>query len=202
MIFSVVLYDAVAGGAGHVRRIVTADGQAFQRVLAKAISVVDNCDCDSSCYRCLRNYYNQKIHDNLNRNQASAFFTPVGWKHEPITGGNNWIKYFPPAIAGENILVCPMRFERTTFRVGVWHSIQLSYGHIFSLSIISGIYGFCKGKQEKQKNIQNLRKKLLTFCEQGDKIKKLSPTGRQRRCTLKIEQHSLEIDRKVNGESL
>ena len=47
-----------------------------------------------------------------------------------------------------------MRFERTTFRVGVWHSIQLSYGHIFSLSIISGIYGFCKGKQEKQKNIQ------------------------------------------------
>ena len=73
MIFSVVLYDAVAGGAGHVRRIVTADGQAFQRVLAKAISVVDNCDCNSSCYRCLRNYYNQKIHDNLNRNQASAF---------------------------------------------------------------------------------------------------------------------------------
>lgn len=73
IIFSVVLYDAVAGGAGHVRRIVTADGQAFQRVLAKAISVVDNCDCDSSCYRCLRNYYNQKIHDNLNRNQASAF---------------------------------------------------------------------------------------------------------------------------------
>ena len=65
--------DAVAGGAGHVRRIVTADGQAFQRVLAKAISVVDNCDCDSSCYRCLRNYYNQKIHDTLNRNQASAF---------------------------------------------------------------------------------------------------------------------------------
>ena len=99
-------------------------------------------------------------------------------------------------------LVCPMRFERTTFRVGVWHSIQLSYGHIFSLSIISGICGFCKGKQEKQKNIQNLRKKLLTFYEQGDKINKLSPTGRQRRCTLKIEQHSLEISWKTNGESL
>ena len=105
-------------------------------------------------------------------------------------------------IASRLSLVRPMRFERTTFRVGVWHSIQLSYGHIFSLSIISGICGFCKGKQEKQKNIQNLRKKLLTFCEQGDKINKLSPTGRQRRCTLKIEQHSLEIDREVNGESL
>lgn len=73
MVFSVVLYDAVAGGAGHVRRIVTEDGAAFQKVLARAISIVDSCDCDSSCYKCLRNYYNQKIHDNLNRRQASAF---------------------------------------------------------------------------------------------------------------------------------
>lgn len=57
MIFSVVLYDAVAGGAGHVRRIVTADGQAFQRVPAKAISVVDNCDCDTFCQGCLRTFF-------------------------------------------------------------------------------------------------------------------------------------------------
>ena len=183
----------------------------------------------------------------------------MGGEHEPITGGNNWIKYFPPAISRGKILwyarldsnqrptesesvtlsnwatgaywvvgfcdsrqivvndhaffLCRSRKRRCgkalrhistgdTWNVGVWHSIQLSYGHIFSLSIISGICGFCKGKQEKQKNIQNLRKKLLTFCEQGDKINKLSPTGRRRRCTLKIEQHSLEIDREVNGESL
>lgn len=72
-VLSVVLYDAVAGGAGHVRRIVTADGQAFQKVLARALAVVDNCDCDPSCYRCLRNYYNQKIHDNLDRRKASEF---------------------------------------------------------------------------------------------------------------------------------
>lgn len=84
MIFSVVLYDAVAGGAGHVRRIVTADGQAFQQVLAKAISVVDSCNCDSSCYRCLRNYYNQKIHDNLNRKQASAFLHQWAGNMNPL----------------------------------------------------------------------------------------------------------------------
>jgi len=73
MLYSLVLYDSVAGGAGHVRRIVTDDGGAFQRVLARAINVVDSCDCDCSCYKCLRNYYNQKIHDNLSRQQASAF---------------------------------------------------------------------------------------------------------------------------------
>ena len=58
MVFSVILYDAVAGGAGHVRRIATKDG---------------SCGCDSSCYHCLRNYYNQKIHDNLDRKKAAAF---------------------------------------------------------------------------------------------------------------------------------
>lgn len=73
MVDSIILYDAVAGGAGHVRRMVTENGDAFQRVLARALSVVDGCDCGSSCYKCLRNYYNQKIHDRLNRRSASEF---------------------------------------------------------------------------------------------------------------------------------
>ena len=73
MLYSLVLYDSVAGGAGHVRRILTDGGSAFQCVLKRAINVVDGCDCDCSCYKCLRNYYNQKIHDNLSRQQASTF---------------------------------------------------------------------------------------------------------------------------------
>ena len=72
-IYSVILYDAVAGGAGHVRRIVTEDGIAFQRVLNRAYQIVDGCKCDPSCYSCIRNYYNQKIHDQLNRRKAAAF---------------------------------------------------------------------------------------------------------------------------------
>lgn len=75
MVYSVVLYDAVAGGAGHVRRIATKDGKALQAVLRRALSVVDSCGCDSSCYHCLRNYYNQKIHDNLDRKKAAAFLS-------------------------------------------------------------------------------------------------------------------------------
>ena len=73
LLYSVILYDAVAGGAGHVRRLVTEDGAAFQRVLRRAYEVVNNCDCGSSCYKCLRNYYNQKIHDELDRGKAAAF---------------------------------------------------------------------------------------------------------------------------------
>ena len=73
MLYSLILYDAVAGGAGHVRRMVTADGAAFQRVIRRAFEVVDRCDCGTSCYKCLRNYYNQKIHDILSRTDAAAF---------------------------------------------------------------------------------------------------------------------------------
>lgn len=72
-IYSVILYDAVAGGAGHVRRIVTEDGIVFQRVLNRAYQIVNGCKCDPSCYSCIRNYYNQKIHDQLSRKKAAAF---------------------------------------------------------------------------------------------------------------------------------
>ena len=72
-IFSVILYDAVAGGAGHVRRLVTDDGKVLQSVIEKAIQVCEGCDCDGSCYKCLRNYYNQRIHDQLDRTEAADF---------------------------------------------------------------------------------------------------------------------------------
>lgn len=73
MIYSIVLYDAVAGGAGHVRRMVTEDGAVFQGIIKKAIAVTKGCTCNPSCYNCLRNYYNQKIHDLLNRAEAYSF---------------------------------------------------------------------------------------------------------------------------------
>lgn len=73
LIYSIVLYDAVAGGAGHVRRLVTEDGDVFQRVVSKAIEITRGCNCSPSCYSCLRNYYNQKIHEMLNRKYAYDF---------------------------------------------------------------------------------------------------------------------------------
>ncbi len=73
MIYEIILYDAVAGGAGHVRRLVTEDCGVFQRVVKKAIDITKGCTCNPSCYNCLRNYYNQTIHDKLNRMEAYSF---------------------------------------------------------------------------------------------------------------------------------
>ena len=73
MVYAIILYDGVAGGAGHVRRLVTDDCAIFQRIVNKAISITKNCNCNPSCYNCLRNYYNQAVHDMLDRREAYTF---------------------------------------------------------------------------------------------------------------------------------
>jgi uncharacterized protein YeeX (DUF496 family) len=69
--FATILFDSVPGGAGHVRRLVTDDGAVLKTILRNAHSLVANCTCDPSCYNCIRNYANSKIHDNLDRHIAA-----------------------------------------------------------------------------------------------------------------------------------
>jgi len=69
----IIIYDAVPGGAGHSRRLVTQDGQVLQAVIKRAIKLLETCECDPSCYRCLRSYENQKIHEILDRKKALSF---------------------------------------------------------------------------------------------------------------------------------
>ena len=83
-VVSLIIYDAAAGGAGHVRRLVTDDGKVLNTVIEKAIAICEGCDCDGSCYKCLRNYYNQKIHDQLDRHIAANFIKPWLGVMKPI----------------------------------------------------------------------------------------------------------------------
>lgn len=85
LIHAIVLYDSVAGGAGHVRRLATPDGAVLRRVIQKALRITNSCQCSPSCYNCLRNYYNQKIHDILNREFASDFLEKFDDDMERIT---------------------------------------------------------------------------------------------------------------------
>ncbi|MGP1419696.1 MAG: DUF1998 domain-containing protein, partial [Sphaerochaetaceae bacterium] len=71
--YSIIIYDAVPGGAGHSRRLVTDDGKPLQMILEKAYQRMTECNCDPSCYNCLRSYDNQKIHDILDRKLAATF---------------------------------------------------------------------------------------------------------------------------------
>lgn len=66
--WSLVLFDAVSGGAGHVIHV----EEQLERVLEVALRRVSNCECgpETSCYGCLRSYGNQRDHDELSRGAA------------------------------------------------------------------------------------------------------------------------------------
>lgn len=78
--FELILYDQTPGGAGHVRRL--NNEVILEGVLRETLQLMEDCDCggeemDSSCYSCLRGYYNQKFHDILNRRNVIDFLKSV-----------------------------------------------------------------------------------------------------------------------------
>ncbi len=70
--YSIILYDSVPGGAGHIHRI-AADEGIFRSVIRKAYQICSECKCSPSCYKCLRDYYNQEKHRVLNRVTVAEF---------------------------------------------------------------------------------------------------------------------------------
>ncbi|MFD0702042.1 hypothetical protein DMP06_03300 [Slackia equolifaciens] len=64
---SMLIYDNVPGGAGHARQL----AGMVEELLHKAYHVVDgHCGCDSCCYGCIANYYNQGKQNRLSRKAA------------------------------------------------------------------------------------------------------------------------------------
>jgi hypothetical protein len=64
-----VLYEEVPGGAGYLRQL----GERFGEIAAALVPVLDECDCERSCYACLRSYNNQAETDLLDRRMAAEF---------------------------------------------------------------------------------------------------------------------------------
>ena len=75
--YDLILYDNVPGGAGHVKRLL--EDEALISVLHSALDKVSQgcCDENTSCYNCLRNYYNQSYHDLLKRKLAKEVITEL-----------------------------------------------------------------------------------------------------------------------------
>lgn len=78
--FALVLFDKTPGGAGHVRRLNNAE--TLENVLITSLELMQQCDCggeygDSSCYSCLRGYYNQKHHDLIKRGYVINFLRDI-----------------------------------------------------------------------------------------------------------------------------
>ena len=73
---SIVLFDNVPGGAGHVRRV----SSNLREVMEAAFTITDNCPgCsrDQSCNSCLRNFRNQYAHDLLKRGPVADALSKI-----------------------------------------------------------------------------------------------------------------------------
>jgi hypothetical protein len=62
------LYDLLPGGAGYTRLV----KQSLKEVLAETARLLADCDCLSSCYRCLRHFGNTYLHPSLDRHLAGV----------------------------------------------------------------------------------------------------------------------------------
>ncbi|WP_028309572.1 helicase-related protein [Desulfitibacter alkalitolerans] len=78
--YALILYDKTPGGAGHVRRL--DNEKTMEGVLLETARLMAQCDCGgedkgSSCYTCLRGYYNQNYHDRLKRSYVIDFINDL-----------------------------------------------------------------------------------------------------------------------------
>ncbi|MEW6573198.1 MAG: DEAD/DEAH box helicase [Bacillota bacterium] len=77
---TLVLFDDVPGGAGHVRRM--GHPESLTRILQATLERLEQCECggvegNASCYGCLRHYRNQFCHERLNRGSVISFLRDV-----------------------------------------------------------------------------------------------------------------------------
>jgi hypothetical protein len=59
----IYLYDSLSSGAGYSNRV----ADLIDEVLDSTKILLENCECDTSCPRCIRHFWNQILHENLDR---------------------------------------------------------------------------------------------------------------------------------------
>lgn len=75
----VFLYDTAPGGAGFA----AAAARDPQDLLTRALTLLENCECSSSCYACLRSHKNRWDHADLDRHLGASFLRHVLYGERP-----------------------------------------------------------------------------------------------------------------------
>ncbi len=60
---SLVLYDTMPGGTGYLKRL----AEELPRIARRAAEHLTNCTCQRACYRCLKEFWNQRVHNSFDR---------------------------------------------------------------------------------------------------------------------------------------
>jgi ATP-dependent helicase YprA (DUF1998 family) len=85
---TLILFDDVPAGAGHVRRV----REELETVLHDAYRRVATCECgpETSCYRCLRGFRNQRMHDQLRRGAVAELLGSFLGVRRPAGSAQEW----------------------------------------------------------------------------------------------------------------
>ncbi len=62
----IYLHDSLSSGAGYAVSV----APIIRKILKKTRALLENCDCDTACHKCLKHYRNQHIHGMLDRKAA------------------------------------------------------------------------------------------------------------------------------------
>jgi ATP-dependent helicase YprA (DUF1998 family) len=79
----IFLYDTLPGGAGFASQLVDRGTELFQRTLRLVKTCPEN--CDTSCYRCLRNFKNKFEHSLLDRHVGAELLEYLPTSVQPIS---------------------------------------------------------------------------------------------------------------------
>lgn len=83
--YDILLYDNVPGGAGHVKRLLSREAISKSLITGLKKVSMECCDENTSCYNCLRNYYNQSHHNKLQRKLAVDILKRLIFEIETVT---------------------------------------------------------------------------------------------------------------------
>lgn len=64
---SIVIFDTMPGGTGYLPKLFANGAGGLKAAAEEVLRRLEGCTCGGSCYRCLRDFWNQRSHDALNR---------------------------------------------------------------------------------------------------------------------------------------
>ena len=84
---TLVIFDTMPGGTGYLPKLLAEGGAGLREAAATALERLAGCDCEKSCHRCLRDFWNQRNHRVLDRHAViptlRRLATAPGIDYEP-----------------------------------------------------------------------------------------------------------------------
>lgn len=85
-----VLYDTMPGGTGYLRRLM----EDLPHISSRVVEHLTGCTCERACYKCLKEFWNQRLHHLLDKRLAlTAMRTLAASRRPPRLDGPEEVRF-------------------------------------------------------------------------------------------------------------